>query len=212
MRVNTKIEWNPLPKRNQKYPFLTPIYYWTTLEIVSCVSIECILSNPYICNSEMFLPHIFEWLVFKICLDIIWCIPQKYCMKLCQHKLNLYKKWRPRNTWWYEVFTCVNNNVRTSNWHHWEKVSATNLRCLNVWRPRTFPMMEMNPVNRLFFLIKVLLIILNLVLLTNCFLQNGLQKLKLKVLPEVQLALFQGMEKKLFLIKIRILICFLCFC
>ena len=35
--------------------------------------------------------------------------------------------------------------------------------------------MEMNPVNKLFFFIKVLLIILNLVLLTNCFLQNGLQ-------------------------------------
>lgn len=40
------------------------------LEIVSCVSIKCILSNPYICNSEMFLPHIFEWLVFKIRIDI----------------------------------------------------------------------------------------------------------------------------------------------
>ena len=42
--------------------------------------------------------------------------------------------------------------------------------------------MEMNPVNRLFFLIKVLLIlslILNLLLLINYFLQNGLQKLKL---------------------------------
>ena len=34
-------------------------------------------------------------------------------------------------------------------------------------------------VNKLFFLIKVLLIILNLVLLIKYFLQNGLQKLKL---------------------------------
>ena len=42
--------------------------------------------------------------------------------------------------------------------------------------------MEMNPVNRLFFLIKVLLmfsLILRLILLIKCFLQNGLQKLKL---------------------------------
>ena len=38
---------------------------------------------------------------------------------------------------------------------------------------------EMNPVNRLFFLIKVLLmfsLILRLILLIKCFLQNGLQK------------------------------------
>ena len=42
--------------------------------------------------------------------------------------------------------------------------------------------MEMNPVNRLFFLIKVLLmfsLILRLILLIKCFLQNGLQKLRL---------------------------------
>ena len=42
--------------------------------------------------------------------------------------------------------------------------------------------MEMNPVNSLFFLIKVLLmfsLILRLILLIKCFLQNGLQKLKL---------------------------------
>ena len=39
--------------------------------------------------------------------------------------------------------------------------------------------MEMNPVNKPFFLKKVLLITLNLVLFTNWFLQNGLQKLKL---------------------------------
>ena len=39
--------------------------------------------------------------------------------------------------------------------------------------------MEMNPVNRLFFLIKVLLIIFTLILLIKYFLQNGLQKLKL---------------------------------
>ena len=41
---------------------------------------------------------------------------------------------------------------------------------------------EMNPVNSLFFLIKVLLmfsLILRLILLIKCFLQNGLQKLKL---------------------------------
>ena len=39
--------------------------------------------------------------------------------------------------------------------------------------------MEMNPVNSLFFLIKVLLmfsLILRLILLIKCFLQNGLQK------------------------------------
>ena len=39
--------------------------------------------------------------------------------------------------------------------------------------------METDPINRLFFLIKVLLIIPNLILLIKCFLQNGLQKLKL---------------------------------
>ena len=38
---------------------------------------------------------------------------------------------------------------------------------------------EDESVNKLFFLIKVLLIILNLVLLIKYFLQNGLQKLKL---------------------------------
>ena len=43
---------------------------------------------------------------------------------------------------------------------------------------KLFQKTSMNPVNRLFFLIKVLLITLNLVLLTNRFLQNGLQKLK----------------------------------
>ena len=42
--------------------------------------------------------------------------------------------------------------------------------------------MEMNPVNKPFFLKKVLLITLNLVLSTNWFLQNGLQKLKLSFL------------------------------
>ena len=49
--------------------------------------------------------------------------------------------------------------------------------------------MEMNPVNRLFFLIKVLLITLNLVLLTICFLQNGLQKLELLFLMIIILLL-----------------------
>ena len=49
--------------------------------------------------------------------------------------------------------------------------------------------MEMNPVNKLFFFIKVLLIILNLVLLINCFLQNGLQKLKLLFLMIIILLL-----------------------
>ena len=48
--------------------------------------------------------------------------------------------------------------------------------------------MEMNPVNRLFFLINVLLIIPNSILLINCFLQNGLQKLKL-LFPKIIISL-----------------------
>ena len=55
----------------------------------------------------------------------------------------------------------------------------TNNNLINLIMNKMGTKMEMNPVNKLFFLIKVLLIILNLILLTKCFIQNGLQKLKL---------------------------------
>ena len=55
------------------------------------------------------------------------------------------------------------------------KALITNKLIMN----KTSTRMEMNPVNKPFFLKKILLITLNLVLFTNWFLQNGLQKSKL---------------------------------
>ena len=55
------------------------------------------------------------------------------------------------------------------------KAFITNKLIMNKMSTR----MEMNPVNKPIFLKKVLLITSNLVLSTNWFLQNGLQKLKL---------------------------------
>ena len=62
------------------------------------------------------------------------------------------------------------------------KIDKKTLIKINLIMNKMSTRMEMNPVNMLFFLIKVLLMfsmILNLILLTKCFLQNGLQRLKL---------------------------------